>query len=139
MERRSFLKAVPPGLLLPWAASAKASFPAVTAVPEPHFPSRLYQFVWRNWDIVNLDRMAKVVQGRPAELAELASAMGLPPKRQLSADFLRRIYITVIRQNWHVLSEDQIIELLGWTAERYAFTLKEDDFLEHKLGRVKPA
>ncbi|MEP6538868.1 MAG: hypothetical protein ABJF23_26270, partial [Bryobacteraceae bacterium] len=139
MERRSFLKAVPPALLLPWAGSANASFPPVTAVPEPHFPSRLHQFVWRNWDLTNLDQMAKVVQARPAELAELAKSMGLPPKRQLSSDFLRRIYITVIRQNWHLLPEEQIIELLGWDAERFAFTLKEDDFLEHKLGRVKPA
>ena len=64
--------------------------------------------------------------------------MGLPAKRQLSDDFLRRIYITVIRQNWHLLPEEQIIELLGWNAERFAYTLKEDDFLEHKLGQVKP-
>ena len=139
MQRRSFLKAVPPALLLPWGGNAHGAFPAIAAVPEPHFPSRLHLFLWRNWDLANLDRVAKVVQARPSDLAELGKAMGLPPKRQLSADYLRRIYITVIRQNWHVLPEEQIIELLGWDAERFAFTLKEDDFLDHKLGRVKPA
>ena len=139
MERRSFFKTVPPALLWAWGGNAEAAFPPVPAVPEPHFPNRVYQFVWRNWDLANLDRMAQVVQARPVQLAELAKEMGLPPKRQLSTDFLRRIYITVIRQNWHLLPEDQIIELLGWDAERFNFTLKEDDFLDHKLGRVKPA
>jgi hypothetical protein len=138
IDRRSFLKAVPPALLLSGSRSAEAAFPAVQAIPEPHFPSRLYQFVWRNWDLANLDRMARVVHARPAQLSELARSMGLPAKRQLSDDFLRRIYITVIRQNWHLLPEEQIIELLGWNADRFAYTLKEDDFLEHKLGRVKP-
>src|SRR3954451_1436602 len=130
MERRSFLKTVPPALLLPWGGNAHAAFPPVPAIPEPHFPNRLYQFVWRNWDLANLDRMARVVQAQPAQLSELAKAMGLPPKRQLTPDFLRRIYITVIRQNWHLLPEEQIMELLGWDAERFAFTLKEDDFLD---------
>jgi hypothetical protein len=138
MERRSFLKTVPPALLLSWGENASAAFPSVQAVPEPHFPNRLYQFVWRNWDLANFDRMARVVQAQPAQLSEMAKAMGLPPKRQLTTDFLRRIYITVIRQNWHLLPEDQIIELLGWDANRFAFTLKEDDFLDHKLGLVKP-
>ena len=138
MDRRSFLKAVPPVLLLSGNRAAQAAFPPVPAIPEPHFPSRLYQFVWRNWDLANLDRMARVVHARPAHLSELARAMGLPAKRQLSDDFLRRIYITVIRQNWHLLPEEQIIQLLGWNAERFAYTLKEDDFLEHKLGQVKP-
>ena len=114
------------------------TFPRVRAVPEPHFPSRMYQYVWRNWELANLDRMATVVDARPADLARMAEELGLPPKRQFTDDYLRRIYITTIRQNWHLLPEKQIIALLGWSAERFAFTLKEDDFLDHKLGLVKP-
>ena len=64
--------------------------------------------------------------------------MGLPKKRQMSEDQLARLYITVIRQNWHVLPEHQIIELPGWHRQRYQFTLKEDDFLVHKLGFRQP-
>lgn len=139
MERRTFLKTVPPALLWPWGGDAHAALPPVRSVPEPHFPSRLYQFVWRNWDLVNLDRMAEVVKAQPGDLARLGSEMGLPAKRPVSADTQRRIYITVIKQNWHVLPESQIIQLLGWDAERFEFTLKEDDFLEHKLGLAKPA
>jgi hypothetical protein len=133
MQRRIFLQLAP--AVAGWATSLPAGS---DAIPEPHFPNRLYQYVWRNWDLANLDHMAEVVAARPVQLAELARQMGLPAKRELRADSLRRIYITVIRQNWHLLPESQIIRLLGWDAERFAFTLKEDDFLEHKLGLAKP-
>ena len=70
---------------------------------------------------------------------KLGAMLGLPAKPQLTEDQLRRIYITVIRQNWHVLPHEQLIELLGWDRARYEFTLKEDDFLWSKLGLgVKP-
>ena len=111
---------------------------AVQPIPEPHFPSRLYQFVWRNWELANLDRMALVARTGPDVLARLGASMGLPPKPRLTSGQLRRIYITVIRQNWHLLPLEQITELLGWTREKMAFTLKEDDFLDVKLG-PKPA
>lgn len=142
MQRRAFLKTVPPALCtggLPLAAGLEeASFPGAPALVEPHFPSRLYLFVWRNWELANLERMAQVVGGTPRDLAAMGRAMGLPPKTHLSGDYLKRIYITVIRQNWHILPESQIRELLGWDRAKFAFTLKEDDFLDVKLGRVKP-
>ncbi len=143
MQRRSFLRSVPPVLWasqLPLAKGREESlFPAVPALVEEHFPSRLYLFVWRNWELANLDRMANVVGATEKELEALGRAMRLPPKPRFSADYLKRIYITVIRQNWHVLPESQIRDLLGWDREKYEFTLKEDDFLDVKLGRVKPA
>ncbi len=81
--------------------------------------------------------MAEVVGATPQNISRVGRAMGLPPKPVLTPDQLRRIYITVIRQNWDVLPEEQLIRLLGWTNEKYRFTLKEDDFLDHKLG-TKP-
>jgi hypothetical protein len=144
MQRRSFLKATSAGLVLQQSSSAfqkeegGSSLPAIEAIREHHFPSRVYQFVWRNWELANLDRMAKVVEATTSDLENMAQQMGLPRKRHLSEDYLKRIYITVIRQNWHLLSEAQLIGLLGWDRERFAFTLKEDDFLDHKLGNVKP-
>lgn len=126
MNRRGFLASAPAGLLLQQQAPPPLA--------EPHFPSRLYQFVWRNWDLTNLDTLSRVVRATPAQLAGPAAQMGLPPKRHISADTLRRIYITQIRQNWHLLPEDQIIQLLGWDPARFHFTLKEDDFLDIKLG-----
>jgi len=130
MHRRNFLA----GSLLLAARPAGAQ----PAIAEPHFPSRLHQFVWRNWELANTGRMARLVGGTEAQVLELGASLGLPPKRTLSEEQLRRMYITVIRQNWHLLPEAQIIELLGWTRERFAFTLKEDDFLDIKLGPKPP-
>ncbi|MBK9169278.1 MAG: hypothetical protein IPM24_17700 [Bryobacterales bacterium] len=107
---------------------------ATPALNEPHFPSRLHQFVWRNWELANLDRMAEVAGCAPDAIDALGRSMGLPLKRTLTDDQLRRIYITVIRQNWHLLPREQMRQLLGWTDEKLTYTLKEDDFLDHKLG-----
>ena len=143
MKRRTFFKAVPPALWLSQIplvhGEEQTSFPPVPALLEAHFPSRLYLFVWRNWELANLDRMALVVGATPKKIEGIGLSMGLPAKDTLSNDYLKRIYITVIRQNWHVLPESQIRQLLGWSQEKFRFTLKEDDFLEVKLGRVKPA
>src|ERR1019366_2232283 len=88
--------------------------PSPAPIPEPHFPDRLHLFIWRNWELANTDRVAKVLGTTPENVLELGASMGLPPKPHLSEDQLRRIYITVIRQNWHVLPDDQLMELLGW-------------------------
>ncbi len=82
--------------------------------------------------------MAQVLKTSEKNVLSLGASLGLPEKRRLSDDQLRRIYITVIRQNWHLLPEAQIIELLGWTKPKFDFTLKEDDFLDIKLGNTKP-
>ncbi len=103
-------------------------------IAETHFPDRLHQFVWRNWELANTARIAEVAGCRAADILAVGRSMGLPSKPNLTADQLRRIYITVIRQNWHLLPHEQIIQLLGWTRERYEFTLKEDDFLNVKPG-----
>lgn len=127
MKRRDFL-------LAPAAALAQAP-ERQQPLAEPHFPSRLHLFVWRNWELANLDRMAALLKTGEGNVRELGESMGLPLKRTLTADQLRRVYVTVIRQNWHVLSRSQLIELLGWTEERFTFTLKEDDFLDVKMGK----
>ncbi|MFN7919990.1 MAG: hypothetical protein U0Q16_07835 [Bryobacteraceae bacterium] len=112
------------------------ALPPTNAIAEPHFPSRLYQFVWRNWELVGVTRMAALLRTSAANIIALGRQMGLanvpePPD-------LKRIYVTVIRQNWHLLPEEQLIDLLGWDRAKYDFTLKEDDFLDHKLGNAKP-
>lgn len=135
MRRRDILY-VP---LFPWTPLvAWQDAGAPEPVPEPHFPSRLHQLIWRNWELATTDRMAKVLRTTPGKILDLGFSMGLPEKRTLTPNQSRRLYITVIRQNWHLLPENQIIELLGWTQDKYRFTLKEDDFLDSKLGLPKP-
>ena len=64
--------------------------------------------------------------------------MGLEAPRGLTEAQRRRAHLTIIRRNWHLLPYDQILALLGWTAEQLAYTLREDDFFFHKLGQLKP-
>ena len=103
-----------------------------------HFPGRLHAFVWRNWESVTLERMAAVLQTTPANVRKIGESMGLPPYKAPSPDMQERGYLTIIRRNWHLLPYDQLLTLLGWDAGKLAFTLREDDFLWHKLGRLKP-
>ncbi len=138
IKRRDFLYLAPTLCGIPGVTDAAQMEAGAEPISEPHFPSRLYQFVWRNWELANIERMASVVRGKPSDLLAIGASMGLPEKRKLTEDQLARIYITVIRQNWHLLPENQIIELLGWDRQKYEFTLKEDDFLDVKLGRKKP-
>lgn len=112
--------------------------PTPEPVATPHFPSRLHAFVWRNWELVPPDVMAGAIGATPGQILALGAAMGLPDPPEISEDQRRRSYITVIRRNWHLLPYDQLQMLLGWTEEELAFTLQEDDFLWHKLGRLKP-
>ncbi len=104
----------------------------------PYFPDQLHAFVWRNWELVPLEKMAAVVGATTGEIHSMGKAMGLSDPPPVSAEQGRRSYITVIRRNWHLLPYDQILQLLGWTAEELAFTLREDDFLYAKLGSLKP-
>lgn len=137
MNRRLFLQGMGGlAVLGPWFRPQFA-LGAPVALQEPHFPDHLHLFVWRNWGLANADRLAEVARCRPEEILAIGASMGLPEKPTLSEDQLRRIYITVIRQNWHLLPNDQLTQLLGWTLEHFQFTLKEDDFLDIKLG-AKP-
>ncbi len=107
-------------------------------LPTPHFPNRLCAFVWRNWSLVPTDRLAKVVKATPAEIRQLGIRLGLGHPPRITEDQQLRAYITVIRRNWHLLPYEQLLELLAWTPEKMAFTLREDDFLLQKLGNLKP-
>jgi hypothetical protein len=107
-------------------------------VPLPHFPGALHAVVWRNWGLVSIERLARVLAASPGQIAGLAASMGLPPPAAIPAEQEKRSYITVIRRNWHLLPYAQLLDLLRWDAAHLAYILKEDDFLWHKLGGFKP-
>lgn len=103
-----------------------------------HFPDRLHAFLWRNWGLVPVDRLAAVTGAKPADILQLAAAIGLSEAKPVPPDQKQRSYLTVIRRNWHLLPREQMLELLGWTDEQLTFTLQEDDFFYIKLGSIKP-
>lgn len=111
---------------------------APAPVSFPYFPDRLHAYVWFNWTLVPTARLAEVSGATPEQIVDIGKRMGLPDPHVISEDQWRRSYITIIRRNWHLLPYDQLLRLLGWTAEELAFTLREDDFLYAKLGSLKP-
>jgi hypothetical protein len=114
----------------------RGSSPHPVAIP--HFPDRLHAFVWRNWSLVPIAKLAEVVGATPDEIRQVAISMGLPKAPRITRDQQRRSYITVIKRNWHLLPYEQLLTLLDWTPEQMAYALREDDFLFIKLGSLKP-
>ncbi|MCC6441886.1 MAG: hypothetical protein IT210_00360 [Armatimonadetes bacterium] len=111
---------------------------APAPVASPHFPDRLHAFVWRNWQLVPAATMAEAVGAKEEDILRIGKSMGLSDPPPITKDQRKRSYITVIRRNWHLLPYEQLLELLGWTPEHLAYTLREDDFLYIKLGLMKP-
>ena len=111
---------------------------AKKALEFPHFPTRLQAVIWRNWGIVAVEKLAKVLMATPTQIEELALNMGLRKDDSLCALWHERGYLTIIRRNWHLLPYEQLLELLEWTPDELAYVLKEDDFLWYKLGSMKP-
>ena len=131
-----------PFLSLPLGAEEAASALPMGSSPEPleaaWFPSRLHAFVWRNWALVPVERLAEVVGAKAEDLTAMAQSMGLEAARGLTDAQGRRAHLTILRRNWHLLPYDQLLKLLGWTEEKLAYTLREDDFFFVKVGNLKP-
>ncbi len=111
---------------------------APDALTFPHFPTRMHTFIWRNWPVVEIERLAKVLETSTENVRKVAESMGLPEQHPIAKEDRNRIYITLIRRNWHLLPYDQLLTLLDMSAEELAYSLREDDFLYIKLGRLKP-
>ncbi len=108
------------------------------ALSFPHFPTGHQAVVWRNWELVPVKQIARVLAATEDDILKLAEGMGLRIPPQVPGQWLERGYITIIRANWHLLTYEQLLALLGWSSEKLAYTLKEDDFLFVKLGNHKP-
>lgn len=113
--------------------------PATPALTAAHFPSRVHEFVWRNWNAVEPARLAAILDTTEDRVTAMAESMGLPGTPAVSPEMRRRGYATLIRRNWHLLPYEQLLQLLDMTPERLGFMLREEDFLWIKLGRVKPS
>jgi len=111
---------------------------APAAIVSAHFPDRVHEFVWRNWNAVEPERIAKILDASVENVRAMAESMGLPPAAAIPPEMMTRGYVTLIRRNWHLLPYDQLLELLDMTPERLDFMLREEDFLWIKLGSLKP-
>ncbi len=103
-----------------------------------HFPTRQQAFVWRNWEMVPVATLAAVLGATEEQVLDLAEGMGLRVPPRVNPHWLARGYVTLLRNNWHLLPYEQLLQLLGWSAQKMDFHLREDDFLFIKLGELKP-
>ncbi len=134
-------------LAILWAACGAAAndlsiLPVGTApppVPAPHFPTRMHAVVWRNWDLVPAERIARTLGATPEQVQNVAASMGLPANRPIAPKYAAHAYKSVLRRNWHLLPYEQLLTLLDMPADELAVHLQEDDFLFLKLGGSKPA
>lgn len=108
------------------------------AIRYEYFPTVWQNVIWRNWGYVPIERLAKILDASCEELKRAAELMGLDPEETVKEIWEKRGYITLIRNNWHLCTYEQLLVLLNMTEETLAFILKEDDFLWVKLGFIKP-
>ncbi|HQQ01052.1 MAG TPA: hypothetical protein PLY86_21560 [bacterium] len=129
-------------LLIGLTQSSAESVLPMGSAPKPldfaHFPSRMHTFIWRNWPLVEVGRLAEVLGTSPENVRAVAESMGLLPQQPVAEKDRNRIHISLIRRNWHLLPYSQLMTLLDMSAEELAYTLREDDFLFIKLGLLKP-
>ncbi len=100
-------------------------------------PTAWQTVIFRNYGYVRAERIAKILGCDKDTVRREAERLCLFDKGYYN-EFEERGYITVIRDNWYLLPYEQLITLLGISAERFDFILKNDDFLDIKLGNFKP-
>lgn len=108
------------------------------AISYDYFPTHWQAVLFRNWGRVPVQKLAKLLNANEETVRNEAGRLGLDGNLCCDENWLTRGYLTTIRENWHLLSMQDIAYLLGITDEYLAFLLKEDDFLWHKLGWLKP-
>ena len=107
------------------------------AIVFPHFPTRQQAFIFRAFEFVTPEKIAAILKTTPENIVRAAADMGLTAP--CTGDvWLEKGYITIIRSLWHILPYEQLMELLETNRASFAKLLREEDFLDIKLGKQKP-
>ena len=99
----------------------------------PHFPTKHQAFIFRAYEYVPPAMIAEILGTTEENVNQAASDMGLTEPCN-SRIWLEKGYITIIRRLWHILPYEQLLALLGMEEEELAVILREEDFLDIKLG-----
>ena len=81
------------------------------ALSYPHFPSRQQEFIFRSHEFATPLQMAKLLRTDEATVLKAMEDMGIKPSKYC-AQMMAKSYITLIKQLWHVLNYDQLLEFL---------------------------
>ena len=106
-------------------------------MPYSIFPTRWQTFLFRNYGFVETKTLANVLRCDEETVQKEVERMGMQ-RAVFDKDWLKKGYITLIRNNWYLLPYEQLNALLGTTQEELDFILEKDDFLSVKLGDFKP-
>lgn len=98
-----------------------------------HFPTRWQSFLFRAWEFFPAAKIAGILGTDPETVRRAAADMGLPDESP-DPRWRTKGYITVIRRMWHILPYEQLLSLLDMDRQTLAVTMREDDFLDIKLG-----
>jgi hypothetical protein len=100
---------------------------------EPYFASAAHQLVWRNWDLVPMERIAQALGAKPSSVATLARSMGLG-RQQVSERYARRLRFKSLCRNWDFVPFDQLTVLARMSEGEITELLAHDAFYVGHLG-----
>ena len=106
-------------------------------MPDNVFPTLWQTVIFRNYRLVDPLTLAETLSCTEEILHREAERLGLV-RGNYNPDWVKKGYITLIRNNWFLLPYAQLIKLLGVDENRFDFILQNDDFLSVKLGGYKP-
>src|SRR3972149_3997242 len=66
---------------------------ARASIASRHFPDRVHEFVWRNWNAVEPAKLAKILGASVEDVTAMAESMGLPPPDAILPEMKTRGYI----------------------------------------------
>lgn len=99
-----------------------------------HFPTKHQAFIFRAYEYVPAEIIARILKTTPQNVRIAAEEMGLPDYAPGDL-WLKKGYITIIRSMWHILPYSQLLELLQIDEAELGRILRDEDFLGTKLGK----
>ena len=97
-----------------------------------------YMYAWekvifRNYSYVESSKIAEAISATEEEVESFARATGLD-KFEFNSAWQKKGFVTIIRNNWDLLSNDAIARFIGVTGKELEAILSDYDFLYVKLG-----
>ncbi len=105
-------------------------------LPTTIFPTKWQAVIFRNYGLVSIEKIALVLKCETGVIRSEAERLGL--RGEYDEAWEKKGYITLIRNNWYLLPYSQLTALLGFSEEKLACILQNEDFLAVKLGNFKP-
>ncbi len=96
-------------------------------------PTLWQNIIFRNYGVVPTRKIAEVLETEENIVAENAALLGLQALT-FCEEWTKKGFVTVIRNNYDLLPNDKIAQLLDLTEEEFEKLLIEFDFLNVKLG-----